>query len=87
MYMNLFLLLCLTIQIYFTVRSVINYNKSRKASTKFVDEIMAQNEAWKNEYIERQTLLAKENAKLMEKCEMYRDKLKNLGFSDVTLDN
>ena len=34
---------------------------------------------------ERLNLLSKENGKLMEENEVLRDKLKNLGFTDITL--
>lgn len=83
---NLFLVFCLIIQIYFTIRSVINWRNSKKQMHDFVDKIMKENEKWVDQYNQRQALLAKENARLMEENEKYRDKLKNLGFSDITLD-
>lgn len=84
--LNLFLWLCLAIQITFTVRSIISYRKIHKSNQKFLDKLVADTEKWKNEFVDRQNLLSKENATLMEKNELYRDKLKNLGFTDITLD-
>lgn len=43
-------------------------------------------EDFKEGYFQRHNLLSKENGKLIEENEKLRGKLKNLGFTDITLD-
>lgn len=99
MWLNLFLMLCVIIQVYFVVSAGIRWYKTKEdgliwykenlnAHVKNLNEVvipeMIANA--KKEYVERLDLLSKENGRLHEKVELYRDKLKNLGFSDISLD-
>lgn len=99
MWMNLFLLLCVIIQLYFTISAGIRwwktkddglvwYKENLEAHVKKLNEVVVPEMIadMKKDYVERLDLLSRENAKLIEKNELYRDKLKNLGFSDITLD-
>jgi Trk-type K+ transport system membrane component len=53
----------------------------------FTNRQLAMLIAFKKASTNRTNLLSKENAKLIEENEKLRGKLKNLGFSDITLDN
>lgn len=93
--MNILSTVLLIIQLSVTVMAIVRYlTVNRRASKWFRDELekyTSDTEKMLNEFkdshIERLNLLSKENAKLMEENQKYRDKLKNLGFTDVTLDN
>ena len=54
-----------------------------KQSQKRIDEKLVE---FKESYIERLNLLSKENARLIETNEHLRGKLKNLGFTDKSID-
>lgn len=90
----LFIIL-LAIQLFFTGLAIYRYvtaNKKllawhKKELKRFTAEQIEFIEKFHASYKERQNLLSKENAKLIEENEKYRSKLKNLGFSDITLDN
>jgi len=95
-YSNLFFILCLGVQIYYTVKAVWRYYKvdPMKWLKNKLDEFTIQmTEVHIPAMIEREikvhrdrlNLLSKENAKLIEENEMLRDKLKNLGFTDISL--
>lgn len=94
----LFIIL-LIIQLFFTGLSIYRYFTAGKFAQerglkwykeqldKWTKEQIAGLEKFRENAVERQNLLSKENAKLIEENEKYRSKLKNLGFSDITLDN
>lgn len=97
--MNLFLWICVILQIYFVVSAGIRWWKTKDDGLIWYKENLAAHvkklneevvpemiEEMKKEYVERLDLLSRENAKLIEKNELYRGKLKNLGFSDITID-
>ena len=58
-----------------------------KKYSEFIKEQTKIYETFLNEVTSRINLLSNENARLMEENEKLRDKLKNLGFSDKSLDN
>lgn len=90
----LFIIL-LAIQLFFTVLAIYRYVTSQKKGLEwykkemdeFAKKYKASLDTFLDAYKQRQNLLSKENAKLIEENEKYRSKLKNLGFSDITLDN
>jgi len=89
------LFILLIIQLFFTALSIYRFITAEKRGLKwyrkkldaFAKEHKESLDVFLNQYRERQNLLSKENAKLIEENEKYRNKLKNLGFSDITLDN
>ena len=93
---NLFFLVCLGIQIWFTAQAIWRWYKvdplnwyKQKLSEYTTDmtenHIPAMIEREIKVHRDRLNLLSKENAKLIEENEMLRDKLKNLGFTDISL--
>ena len=95
-YSNLFFILCLGVQIYYTVKAVWRYYKvdPMKWHKDKLDEftiqmtevhIPAKIEKELKPMHERNDLLSRENSKLIEENQILRDKLKNLGFTDISL--
>lgn len=93
--MNMLFIILLAIQLFFTVLAIYRYVTSQKKGLdwykKEMESFSKQHKAtldtFLDEYRKRQNLLSKENARLIEENDKYRSKLKNLGFSDITLDN
>lgn len=96
MYLNIFLTFCVILQLYFTISSGMRWYKAEplKWYKDQLDKFCKDQTEWLNNYLkvfvkghqERLDMLSKENNRLKEENEKYRDKLKNLGFSDITLD-
>jgi len=93
---NLFFLVCLGIQIYFTVKAIWKWHKedplawykiqldkfTTKMQEEFIPEMVTRD---LKIYIDRLNLLSKENNKLIEENLKLLDKLKNLGFTEESL--
>lgn len=60
---------------------------SKERLTLIAKSINENHESFKIAVSERINILARENVALREENEKLREKLKNLGFSDITLDN